>query len=121
MNAQETKTVTVTNKDFRYAVKYLKKNGYEFDATSKTWSGTKSIEFLIEEGYATEAAMKFKNVSDMCVGDRGWYEGNYVELRAGGLSGGCETDLFLALADEGERDESVAEPEIVIDTDDVTP
>jgi len=62
-----------------------------------------------------------RRVSDMSVGDRGWYEGNYVELQAGGLSGGCPTDLFLALADESERDESIAEYEIVIDTDDVTP
>jgi hypothetical protein len=43
--------VTVTNKDFGYTVKFLKKNGYTFDARTKTWSGSKDISFLIEEGY----------------------------------------------------------------------
>ena len=44
-------TVTVTNKDFGYAVKFLKKNGYKFDAGSKTWSGDKDVSFLVNEGY----------------------------------------------------------------------
>jgi hypothetical protein len=45
--------VTVTNKDFSYAVKFLKKNGYTFDARTKTWAGSKDISFLVEEKYVT--------------------------------------------------------------------
>jgi len=44
--------IKVTSKDFSYATKFLKKNGYTFSSSSKTWSGTKSVSFLIEEGYA---------------------------------------------------------------------
>lgn len=47
-------TFTVTNKDFRYSVKFLKKNGYSFDSVSKTWSGSKDVSFLVEEGYVVE-------------------------------------------------------------------
>ena len=42
---------TVTSKDFSYSVKFLKKNGYTFDARSKTWSGTKDVSFLVDGGY----------------------------------------------------------------------
>jgi len=48
--------VTVTNKDFSYTTKFLKKNGYTFDARTKTWSGSKDISFLVEEGYVTVPA-----------------------------------------------------------------
>jgi hypothetical protein len=48
--------VTVTNKDFSYAVKFLKKNGYTFDARTKTWAGSKDIGFLVEQGYVTVPA-----------------------------------------------------------------
>jgi hypothetical protein len=44
--------VKVTGKDFSYATKFLKKNGYTFNGTTKTWSGAKDVSFLIEEGYA---------------------------------------------------------------------
>lgn len=44
--------IKVTSKDFSYATKFLKKNSYTFNATAKTWSGVKSVSFLIEEGYA---------------------------------------------------------------------
>ena len=44
--------IKVTSKDFSYATKFLKKNGYTFSGTTKTWSGSKSVLFLIEEGYA---------------------------------------------------------------------
>lgn len=44
-------TVTVTNKDFKYAVSFLKKKGYKFDSSSKTWSGDKDISFLADGGY----------------------------------------------------------------------
>lgn len=42
----------VTSKDFSYATKFLKKNGYTFNGTTKIWSGSKDVSFLIEEGYA---------------------------------------------------------------------
>ncbi len=42
--------VKVTNKDFGWTVKYLKKNGYTFDPQSKTWTG-KLDQWLIDEGY----------------------------------------------------------------------
>ncbi len=61
-----------------------------------------------------------KKVSDLMIGERGYYQGDYVELQAGGLSGGCPTDLFLALADESEIDDEIAVPELILDTDDVT-
>jgi hypothetical protein len=48
--------IKVTSKDFSYATKFLKKNGYTFNSSAKTWSGTKSVSFLIEEGYATVVA-----------------------------------------------------------------
>jgi len=44
--------IKVTGKDFSYATKFLKKNVYTFNGTTKTWSGEKNISFLIEEGYA---------------------------------------------------------------------
>ena len=44
--------IKVTGKDFSYATKFLKKNGYTFNGTTKTWSGAKDVSFLIEEGYA---------------------------------------------------------------------
>lgn len=44
--------VKATGKDFSYATKFLKKSGYEFNATTKTWTGSKNISFLIEDGYA---------------------------------------------------------------------
>ena len=44
--------VKATSKDFGYTTKFLKKNGYTFNGTTKTWSGTKDVSFLIEEGYA---------------------------------------------------------------------
>ena len=47
-------TVTVTNKDFGYAVRFLKKRGYTFNASEKTWSGTGDIAFLIDEAYVLE-------------------------------------------------------------------
>ena len=47
-------TVTVTNKDFQYTVKFLKKYGYTFDSSTKTWAGSKDVSFLTDEGYATE-------------------------------------------------------------------
>jgi hypothetical protein len=43
--------IKVTGKDFSYATKFLKKNGYTFSGTTKTWSGSKDVSFLIEEGY----------------------------------------------------------------------
>lgn len=46
--------VTVTNKDFGYTVKFLKKYGYTFDNRSKVWTGSKDVSFLIEEGYVEE-------------------------------------------------------------------
>ena len=48
--------IKVTSKDFSYATKFLKKNGYTFNSSTKTWSGTKSVSFLIEEGYVTVVA-----------------------------------------------------------------
>lgn len=50
--------VKVTNKDFGYTTKYLKKNGYTFDGSTKTWSGDKDVSFLLSEGYATAVASK---------------------------------------------------------------
>jgi len=47
-------TVSVTNKDFSYSVKFLKKRGFVFNATAKTWSGTGDIEFLLSDGYVVE-------------------------------------------------------------------
>ena len=47
-------TVAVTNKDFGYAVRFLKKRGYTFNASEKTWSGTGDIAFLIDEAYVLE-------------------------------------------------------------------
>jgi hypothetical protein len=47
-------TVTVTNKDFSYSVKFLKKRGFVFNATAQAWSGTGDIEFLLNEGYVVE-------------------------------------------------------------------
>lgn len=47
-------TVSVTNKDFGYAVKFLKKFGYTFDSATKTWSGSRDVSFLTDEGYAVE-------------------------------------------------------------------
>jgi hypothetical protein len=44
--------VKVTGKDFSYATKFLKKHGYTFNVTTKTWGGSKDVSFLIEEGYA---------------------------------------------------------------------
>jgi hypothetical protein len=44
--------IKVTGKDFSYATKFLKKNGYTFNGTTKTWSGSKDVSFLLEEGYA---------------------------------------------------------------------
>jgi hypothetical protein len=44
--------IKVTSKDFSYATKFLKKNGYTFSGASKTWSGLKDVSFLVEEGYA---------------------------------------------------------------------
>ena len=49
-----TMTVSVTNKDFSYAVKFLKKRGFVFNASAKTWSGTGDIEFLLSDGYVVE-------------------------------------------------------------------
>jgi hypothetical protein len=46
--------VTVTNKDFSYAVKFLKKRGFVFNAAAKTWSGTGDLEFLLTDGYVVE-------------------------------------------------------------------
>lgn len=43
--------IKVTSKDFSYATKFLKKNGYTFNGTTKTWSGSKDVSFLVEEGY----------------------------------------------------------------------
>ena len=45
------KSYTVTGKDFSYSVKFLKKNGYTFDARTKTWTGTKDVSFLVDGGY----------------------------------------------------------------------
>ena len=45
-------TLKVTGKDFSYATKFLKKNGYTFCGTTKTWSGSKDVSFLIHDGYA---------------------------------------------------------------------
>jgi hypothetical protein len=42
---------TVTGKDFSYSVKFLKKNGYTFDARTKSWTGTKDVSFLVDGGY----------------------------------------------------------------------
>ena len=44
--------IKVTSKDFSYTTKFLKKNGYTFNGTTKTWSGSKDVSFLIGEGYA---------------------------------------------------------------------
>ena len=56
--------------------------------------------------------------SKMSVGQTGIYEGEYVELRSGGLTGGCQTDLFFACAEydgiEGNW------PEIILDVDYIT-
>jgi hypothetical protein len=41
----------VTSKDFQYTVKFLKKNGYTFNSSTKTWSGSKAVDFLVSEGY----------------------------------------------------------------------
>ncbi|HUS39683.1 MAG TPA: hypothetical protein VMX74_09545 [Pirellulales bacterium] len=54
MNETKTTIVTVTNKDFGYSVKFLKKYGYTFDAATKSWSGTRDISFLTDDGYAVE-------------------------------------------------------------------
>ena len=48
--------VKVTNKDFGYATKFLKKMGYTFNSSTKTWSGEKDISFLVDEGYVTVPA-----------------------------------------------------------------
>lgn len=47
-------TVTVTNKDFSYTVKFLRKRGFVFNASAKTWSGTGNIDYLLTEGYVVE-------------------------------------------------------------------
>ena len=44
--------IKVTGENFSYSTKFLKKNGYTFSGTTKTWSGAKDVSFLIEEGYA---------------------------------------------------------------------
>lgn len=44
--------IKVTSKDFSYSTKFLKKNGYTFNGATKTWTGSKNVSFLVEEGYA---------------------------------------------------------------------
>ena len=58
------------------------------------------------------------NLSEMRVGDRGWdpVDSCVAELRDGGLSGGAETDLYLALVE----DDGADYPVIIIDTDAVS-
>ena len=53
-NQGETKMyeIKVTGKDFSYSTKFLKKNGYTFNGATKTWSGSKDVSFLMQEGYA---------------------------------------------------------------------
>jgi hypothetical protein len=46
--------IKVTGKDFSYATKFLKKNGYTFNSMTKTRSGSKDVSFLVEEGYAVQ-------------------------------------------------------------------
>ena len=48
---ERTMQVKTTNKDFSYTVKFLKKNRYTFDNSTKTWVGDKDISFLLSEGY----------------------------------------------------------------------
>jgi hypothetical protein len=60
----ETMTVTVTSKDFGYSVKFLKKNGYSFDSASKSWTGTKDVSFLVNEGYAKPIAVASPMAND---------------------------------------------------------
>jgi hypothetical protein len=47
-----TQIIRVTGKDFGYAVKFLKKNGFTFNAATKVWSGTSDVSFLTDNGYA---------------------------------------------------------------------
>lgn len=64
-------------------------------------------------------------LSEMAVGDLAFYLGDLVQLRDGGLSGGADHDLYLALAGRpGDDDWTAAAaqgyPELVsIDSDDV--
>ena len=46
--------ISVTNKDFSYSVKFLKKFGYTFDSISKTWVGSRDVSYLIDNGFAVE-------------------------------------------------------------------
>lgn len=64
-------------------------------------------------------AKRTVRTSEMLIGERGWYQGDYVELSAGGLTGGCPTDLYLSLANEAESS-SYDDREIIVDTDDIT-
>ena len=57
----------VTSKDFGYSVKFLKKNGYTFDAQSKAWEGSKDIGFLINEGYVVVVRQPSLLVNDCMI------------------------------------------------------
>jgi hypothetical protein len=63
-----------------------------------------------------------RKVTDMAVGERGFFDGDLVELRDGGKSGGCPTDLFLAfIASPGSPEwQECADccPDIIVGEDD---
>ncbi len=63
--------------------------------------------------------MKNIKLSEMKLGARGVYMGDIVELRSGGLTGGGEHDLYLALADLREHDNDEQVGDIIIDTDEI--
>jgi len=52
MTTAAKQTIRPTGKDWGYAIKFLKKNGYTFSPAFNTWRGTSDVSFLIENGHA---------------------------------------------------------------------
>jgi hypothetical protein len=61
------------------------------------------------------------NVSEMSPGDIGYLpmQGELVQLKTGGKSGGCEYDRYLAHY-EGTREEWDNAPVVVLDTEEIS-
>jgi len=63
-----TTTVRITGKDFKYATAFLKKRGFVFNPSSKTWAGSGDISFLITEGYANVVATILPSIDQILMG-----------------------------------------------------
>lgn len=49
--------------------------------------------------------------------DRGIHEGMVVEVRAGGLAGGADRDLYLAIIDWANEEDEY--PDVLVDCDEI--